>query len=141
MIPTGLWNRSFFYTPATTGTYYVDAAAYAADALRGTYAVHVAGGLPVARDFNFDGHSDFLWQNDSGEAAIWEMNGTSVIGGGSLGNPGSSWHSIRAGDFNGDGESDILWQNTSGQAVAPGDERRDQRDLSGWRQPGSSQQA
>jgi hypothetical protein len=23
---------------------------------------------------------------------IWEMNGTSVIGGGSIGNPGPTWH-------------------------------------------------
>jgi hypothetical protein len=45
-------------------------------------------------DFNGDGYSDILWQNDSGEVAIWEMNGTSVIGGGSLGNPGSTWHPI-----------------------------------------------
>jgi hypothetical protein len=45
-------------------------------------------------DFDGDGYSDILWQNTSGEVAIWEMNGTSVIGGASLGNPGSSWHPI-----------------------------------------------
>ena len=33
-------------------------------------------------DFNDDGHSDILWQNTNGQAAIWEMNGTNVIGGG-----------------------------------------------------------
>ena len=27
-------------------------------------------------DFNDDGHSDILWQNANGQAAIWEMNGT-----------------------------------------------------------------
>ena len=41
---------------------------------------------------NGDGHSDILWQNTSGQAAIWEMNGTNVIGGGLVGaNPGPSW--------------------------------------------------
>jgi hypothetical protein len=29
-------------------------------------------------DFNHDGRSDILWQNSSGEAAIWEMNGTTA---------------------------------------------------------------
>ena len=29
-------------------------------------------------DFNDDGHSDILWQNTNGQAAIWEMNGTNV---------------------------------------------------------------
>jgi hypothetical protein len=43
-------------------------------------------------DFNADSHADTLWQNDSGEVAVWEMNGTSVGGGGSLGNPGPTWH-------------------------------------------------
>ena len=33
-------------------------------------------------DFNDDGYSDILWQNTStGQASIWEMNGTNVIGG------------------------------------------------------------
>ena len=36
-----------------------------------------------ASDFNGDGFSDILWQNVSGQAAIWEMNGTSQIPGGS----------------------------------------------------------
>ena len=71
-------------------------------------------------DFNGDGHSDILWQNTSGQAAIWEMNGTSqVVGGNALvgSNPGPSWKAIGTGDFNDDGHSDILWQNTNGQAA------------------------
>jgi ELWxxDGT repeat protein len=63
-----------------------------------------------------DGNSIFL-QNDAGPAAIWTVNGTSFIGGGSLPNPGPSWHAKAPGDFNGDGSPDILWQNDSG-AVA-----------------------
>ena len=44
----------------------------------------------AAGDFNGDGFSDILWQNDSGEVDIWEMNGTNVIGAGRLGNSGPS---------------------------------------------------
>ena len=71
-----------------------------------------------AGDFNDDGHSDILWQNVSGQAAIWEMNGTNIIGSALVGaNPGPSWKEIATGDFNGDGHSDIMWQNASGQAA------------------------
>jgi hypothetical protein len=66
-------------------------------------------------DFNGDGRSDILWQNDDGTVAIWELNGTSVIGGGVVwANPGPAWHVKGSGDFNGDGKSDILWQNDDG---------------------------
>jgi hypothetical protein len=58
-----------------------------------------------------------LLQNDSGEVAIWELNGASVIGGGSIANPGPSWHAVGTGDYNGDGRSDILWQNSSGDVA------------------------
>jgi hypothetical protein len=34
-----------------------------------------------AGDYNDDGESDILWQNADGRAAIWEMNGSNVIGG------------------------------------------------------------
>ena len=52
------------------------------------------------------------------KAAIWEMNGTVVVGGGLVGsNPGPSWVVKGSGDFNADGYADILWQNTDGQAA------------------------
>ncbi|WP_407179667.1 FG-GAP-like repeat-containing protein [Bradyrhizobium sp. STM 3562] len=75
-------------------------------------------------DFNGDGHSDILWQNTvTGQAAIWEMNGNNVIGGGPVSqngvalNAGPSWKAIGTGDYFGDGHTDILWQNTNGQAA------------------------
>jgi hypothetical protein len=37
-----------------------------------------------------------------------------VIGGGSIGNPGPSWHVMGTGDYNGAGQNDILFQNSSG---------------------------
>jgi len=43
-------------------------------------------------DYNGDGKSDILFQNSSGEVAIWELDGTNVIGNSSLGNPGPTWH-------------------------------------------------
>ena len=65
---------------------------------------------------DFHSVSGILWQNTSGQLAIWEMNGNTRIGGGLAGpNPGPSWKAIGTGDFNDDGHSDILWQNTSGQ--------------------------
>ena len=70
-------------------------------------------------DLNDDGHSDILWQNvKTGQASIWEMNGTNVLSEANVGaNHGPSWKAIGTGDFNDDGHSDILWQNVkTGQA-------------------------
>jgi hypothetical protein len=33
-----------------------------------------------------------LWRNSSGVVAVWEISGTSTIGGGTLANPGPAWH-------------------------------------------------
>ena len=70
-------------------------------------------------DFNGDGNDDILWQNDNGQAAIWLMNGTSLIGSAprSGRTPARPGMSIGSGDFNGDGNDDILWQNDNGQAA------------------------
>jgi hypothetical protein len=65
-----------------------------------------------------DGKSDLLWQNGSGQAAVWLMNGTNILNSALAGgNPRSSWHLTGAGDFNGDGKSDFLRQSDSGQAA------------------------
>ena len=50
-----------------------------------------------------------LWQNDDGQAAIWTVNGVTVVSQVLVGeNPGPAWHVIGSGDFNGDGQMDIL---------------------------------
>ena len=68
----------------------------------------------VPSDFNGDRLSDILWQNTSGQAAIWDMDGAARTGGGAVSpNPGASWQVVGSGDFTGDGHADILWQNTS----------------------------
>jgi hypothetical protein len=43
-------------------------------------------------DYNADGRSDILFQNSSGEVAIWSVNGGSVIGSATIANPGPTWH-------------------------------------------------
>ncbi|HEY0107530.1 MAG TPA: CAP domain-containing protein, partial [Rhizomicrobium sp.] len=50
--------------------------------------------MPAARaDVNGHGFSDIFWQNASGQAAIWTLNGLSQTGGARVGgNPGASWH-------------------------------------------------
>ena len=40
-------------------------------------------------DFNGAGRTDILWRNMDGQAAIWDMNGNSMIGGGPSGS--SPW--------------------------------------------------
>ena len=61
---------------------------------------------------------DLLWQNTDGQASIWEMGGSTLVGGGPVSpNPGPSWTEIGTGDFNHDGHADILWRNASGQAA------------------------
>jgi len=42
-------------------------------------------------DFNSDSRSDILLQNTSGQTAIWELDGTGIIGAGFAGAPGADW--------------------------------------------------
>jgi hypothetical protein len=70
---------------------------------------------PPNADFNGDGGSDILWQNDSGRRIFSYLNGTTQIGTGEIGNLDLSWHPVATGDFNGDHHSDVLSQNSSGE--------------------------
>ena len=63
-------------------------------------------------DFNGDGKGDILWLDNTGNVAIWLMNGLSISQAGGLGNVGIYWVVAQTGDYNGDGRSDILWRNT-----------------------------
>src|SRR6185312_1364328 len=59
-----------------------------------------------------------LFQSTGGQAALWGMDGTNIVAGGTVSpNPGPAWKTIGTGDFNDDGLPDILWQSASGQAA------------------------
>jgi Ca2+-binding RTX toxin-like protein len=72
--------------------------------------------LRAARNFDGLNRSDFAWQQDDGQAAIWLLRDTGLVSDGPVGpNPGPSWQIKSTGDFNADGRSDFLWQNDNGQ--------------------------
>ena len=68
-------------------------------------------------DFNGDGLSDILFQNETANGAvyIWAMDGTNIssVGSGMPGIAGADWAVKGVGDFNGDGKSEIFFQNTA----------------------------
>jgi glucose/arabinose dehydrogenase len=65
-------------------------------------------------DFNDDGKSDILWQDNSGgDRAIWLMNATVHTGTVDLGSVPLEWKIVGTGNFNGDNKTDIVWQNAS----------------------------
>ena len=80
--------------------------------------------LPVAaamvarnsHDFNADGYSDIFWRDTSGNMAIWEMNGGTILNpsNSGLGSVPTTWSIVGQRDFNGDGSADILWHDNSG---------------------------
>src|SRR5258706_1104858 len=57
-------------------------------------------------DFNGDGKSDILWRDTSGNVAVWEMNGTTVLNPNTAGveNVPTTWSIVGQRDFNGDGK-------------------------------------
>jgi hypothetical protein len=68
--------------------------------------------LVLKPDFNSNGHSEVLWQNNiTGQRAIWWMNGSDSIGDHFFPTVGTDWHIATTGDFNADGHHDIVWQN------------------------------
>jgi hypothetical protein len=75
--------------------------------------------FPAKADFNGDGKSDILWQNNSnGLGVILFMDSTSPTGVAVLPTVPTSWKMAGSDDFNGDLNSDILWQNSvTGQRV------------------------
>ena len=71
-------------------------------------------------DFNDDGRSDIILQNDSGQTVDWlgSANGALVDNSAVFStNPGADWHVEGLGDFNGDGFGDVLWRSDSGAVV------------------------
>ncbi len=75
------------------------------------------GNFGLTGDFNGDGNSDVLWRNDSGQVAVWFMNGSQVESGPGVQGAGTDWHIVGTGDFNNNNKSDVLWRNDSGQVA------------------------
>jgi phospholipase C len=73
----------------------------------------------VSHDFNGAGSSDILWRDTSGNAAIWLMNGTTILNQNSsfVANVPSQWGIVGQRDFNGDGNADLLWRDASGNVA------------------------
>jgi len=71
-----------------------------------------------ADDFNRDAKTDLVLQKEeTGEAEIWLLDGTTRIGSPLAvdgGSPGDTWTLAATGDFNHDGWADLLWQHASG---------------------------
>ena len=58
-----------------------------------------------------------LWLDNSGDVAIWWMDGRNKLGGCYVGTPNdTNWHFKGTSDFNGDGKIDILWEYDSTDA-------------------------
>src|SRR5260370_273072 len=73
-----------------------------------------------SHDFNADGKSDIAWRDTSGNVAIWEMNGTTVLNPNTagVGNVATNFKIAGSAEFNGDGKSDVLWRDTTSGNVA-----------------------
>ena len=68
-------------------------------------------------DFNGDGRSDVLFQNDDGTITDWlgRADGTFTGNAANLSvYLGSEWHVVATGDFNGDSATDVLLRSDSG---------------------------
>ena len=82
------------------------------------------GATVVVVDFNSDGASDILWQNQStGLLSAWRMSGVDLLQGVMLTLPNGStpaivsdtqWRIVGTSDFNGDARTDLLWQHDQG---------------------------
>jgi hypothetical protein len=68
-------------------------------------------------DFNDDGRGDILWLDNSGNVAIWLMDGARIATPLGFGNVGTTWRVVGTGDFNNDQHCDILWRDASGNTA------------------------
>ncbi len=72
------------------------------------------GAVQVPLVAGFDGNSDILWRDTSGNVGLWLMNGASIPQTATIANVPTSWSIVGQRDFNADGNADILWRDTSG---------------------------
>ena len=66
-------------------------------------------------DFNADGTTDLLWQqNSSGTVYEWLMGGNGIAAQQALAPPAAGAQLVAHGDFNNDGTTDLVWQAPDG---------------------------
>jgi hypothetical protein len=70
-------------------------------------------------DFTADGWNDLVWLHQDGRIAIWQMNGTTLMGGTVVASRVSDfqWRIVGAADFNRDTHPDLLWQHADGRVA------------------------
>ena len=68
---------------------------------------------PLLDDFDGNGKSDLVLQNDGGSIVVETTNGLAVSGGGLINNPGPTWHVVGSADFNGDGQTTSCCRTTT----------------------------
>jgi hypothetical protein len=103
---------------------YYNGNVYGEDVATGGWAIFFndnSFGLPgsaAAPGFFGDGNTAIVLQNDNGSVALWDMSGTTVVGGGLVANPGPGWHIKGTGVFFGaTGNTSILFQNDDGSVA------------------------
>ena len=70
-------------------------------------------------DFNGDGRADLFWRNaGTGQNAIWEMDGQTVLSSGPMPGTPTGWQVEFIADYNGDWRDDVLWRNPANGDVA-----------------------
>ena len=82
-------------------------------------------------DVSGDGKTDILWRTDAGKLAVWQMDGSHIVGADflrigatAINAPAPDWHPLGAADFDGDGKGDLLWRTDGGHACDLGAEQQ-----------------
>jgi phospholipase/lecithinase/hemolysin len=86
----------------------------AGQSLKANYLYRLIVPYTDTHDFNGDGKSDILWQDNSGTVGMWLMNDASIANASVLGNVAANWSIVGQRDFNDDGKGDVLWRDTLG---------------------------
>jgi hypothetical protein len=67
---------------------------------------------PIAKDFNFDGYADLVWENaTTGGRVIWLLVKGTYSYEINLPTVAPNWHIAGVGDFLGNGQSDLVWED------------------------------
>ncbi len=74
---------------------------------------------PIVADFNADGRTDMLLQDQNGNICAWFMNGLTVLGGTYFSiNPPVDYLLVGSGDFRGDGTLTLVLQSRNDNSIA-----------------------